>query len=126
MAEPPTWMPNDIERYDGPKLPFCSHNLALKKIRTECEDEDGRVRTCEAVDVTENFLALTLPDETRVQWTWQPMLQTLNEESLLRVAGEGIRRIVCKPIASSYDFRRHHRRKEEDRKRLRAQGMSEN
>ena len=51
------------------------------------------------------------------------MLQTMKEESLLEVVGTSIWRIVCKPIEGSYDFRRHHVRKEEDRKRLKAKGI---
>ena len=110
---PPTWKFEDIQAYVGPEDPFSRRNAALKKIRSSCEDEDGRVTRWEGVDVTQEGLAL--PDG-HIVWRWQPMRKLMKEASLREVVGKGITKVWCKPIRDSYDFRRHWVRRNEQKK----------
>ena len=46
--------------------------------------------------------------EPKQPWSWRHMLAGLNDATLKRIVGAGVRRIVCMPIPTSYDHKRHH------------------
>ena len=95
------------------------NNTALKSIRTCNEQPPGFPVGEGLVDLTnfDTYEVYTLERSVGMEyelkeptqpWSWRRMLAGCNHDTLERIVGPGVHRVLCMAIPKSYDHKRHH------------------
>ena len=109
----------DIRRSGSGTQRWALNNTALKSLRDSNEQPPGFPTGDGRVDLTnlDPCEVLTLHRTKGMEyellqpmqpWSWRRMLAGCNNDTLERIVGPGVRRVLCMAIPKSYDHKRHH------------------